>query len=298
MTRIRTLIGAIALLLLLPLSACSVQQGSSSNTLMHSDAVATPESGAVLDGTAQDATVAPDGAAASRSIVRTGSIEIESSDVTKSTEAVVQIVQKLGGEVASQQVSGATDASQSGSLVIRVPAERFDETFDELATIGTVRSEQRASDDVTETHVDLNAHVEALQTSVDRLTALLAGADTTSDLLEIETTLSERQAELDGLQAQLTSLEGQISQATISVWLGEPTVLPGGGPQNFWEALKAGVESIGTFGSGFAIVFGISLPWLVILGVIATAICLPIALRRRTRKREIPTESVAISPER
>ncbi len=296
MKRLRTILGITALLLALPLAACSAPPSSTEardlgGVELHADGGAA--------GSAADSSVAsPESMVMTddRSIVRTGSLDLEVKSVGEASQQIASIVEGLGGEIASQQVSGSGDATQSGSLLIRVPTERFAEAFDALSEVGTVRSEQRASDDVTETHVDLTARVEALETSVGRLTDLLANAESTSDLLEIETALSARQAELDGLTAQLDSLEGQIERATISIWMTEPSVLPGGGPQNFWEALGTGVASIGSFASGLVIFVGIILPWLLILGVVAAAVLIPLGIRRRKRAAPTPTESVHNPP--
>ncbi|MFC5337759.1 DUF4349 domain-containing protein [Leucobacter denitrificans] len=292
MKRLRTFLGVTALLVLLPLTACSAPP--SSTEARDLGGVEMNDGGAVGGSAADSSVTSPESMVMTddRSIIRTGSLDLEVESVSEASEEIASIVDRLGGEVASQQVSGDGDATQNGSITLRVPTDSFNEAFDAFSEVGTVRSEQRGSDDVTEVHVDLAARVKALETSVGRLTDLLETAESTSDLLEIESALSARQAELDGLKAQLESLEGQIEQATISIWMTEPSVLPGGGPQNFWEALKAGVASIGSFASGLVIFVGIILPWLLILGVIAAAVLIPIGIRRKKRKMPTPTESV------
>lgn len=293
MKRTRVFVGIAALCLALPLlSACTAQNESLSMGGAEMLAQGATDSAALdsSDFATEDMTAADE-----RSIISTGSMEIEIDDVATATQEVAKVVDDLGGEISSQQVSGMSDTAQSASITIRVPSERFSDAFDSLAELGTVRYEQRSSDDVSEMHVDLAARVAALETSVGRLTDLLAEADSTSDLLEIETALSQRQAELDGLKAQLTSLEDQVDRATISVGLVEPSVLPGGGPQNFWEGLLAGIASIGGFASGFVIFVGIMLPWLIVLGAIAAAVLIPLRIRKRKRSPKVPTDSVVIT---
>lgn len=228
------------------------------------------------------------GVSTERSIIHTGSLAIEVESPTESAERVSTIVSELGGSVASKSVSNSGSSAESASLQVRVPADKLDEAFNRLGEVGKVLNEERSADDVTEMHVDLQARVEALQTSVDRLTELMEGAATTSELLEAESALSERQQELDGLQAQLTSLEGQVAEANIWISLNTPRVLPGGGPTNFWEALVAGFSSIGDFGKFAMIALGLSLPWLVIAAVVTLAIVIPIRRRRARRRQGVP----------
>ena len=223
------------------------------------------------------------GASTERSVIHTGSLAIEVDSPTEAAERVSAIVSELGGSVTSKSVSNSGSNAESASLQVRVPADKLDEAFGRLGEVGKVLNEERSADDVTEMHVDLEARVEALQASVDRLTELMEGAATTSELLEAESALSQRQQELDGLQAQLTSLEGQVAEANIWISLNTPRVLPGGGPTNFWEALVAGFSSIGDFGKFAMIALGLLLPWLVIAAVVTLAIVIPIRRRRARR---------------
>ena len=74
--------------------------------------------------------------------------------------------------------------------------------------------------------VDLDARIKALQTSVDRMTQLLAQATRIEDLLAIETQLSQRQAELDSLKAQRTWLELLFLSTTTMTSTGLTDVVP------------------------------------------------------------------------
>ena len=284
-----------AAVLCAPLAACSALGGAASSSDMPMMAPSVDASGAsgaaesmVRDGVSLDgrstidlASTAAQGAA--RSIISTGGITLEVQQTKDAVEAVREIAAKLGGYVESQTVSSSY--GESASLALRVPAARFDEAFAQLGGIGKVLDENRSSSDVTAQHVDLQARVEALEASIERLTELMSGAASTGELIEAESALTQRQAELDGLQAQLTSLEGQIGEATIWVSLTTERVLPAGGPSNFWEGLLAGLNSITVAGAGLLVVLGVLLPWLVIAGVVAFAIVWIVRSRRKAKLR-------------
>lgn len=250
-----------------------------------------PDRGAALPGAAQG-----------RTILRSASIELTVTSARTSAADAAQIAQDLGGTVESQSLASEGTTAELADLTLRVPAERLDEAVAELASLGDVRTESRSADDVTEATVDLEARVEALAASVARLTELMAGADTTSELIEAESALSQRQQELDGLNAQLDSLKGQAEMASVWVSLRESSALPGGGPQTFWDAILLGFTSIGSFAVGLAIALGVALPWLVLVALIALAIIVPILRRKRRARTDSspekplgrkPTDSVA-----
>lgn len=252
----------------LPPSPIELDRYSSESSV--DGATVAPGMGAVREGEQQD-----------RAIVKSASVELSVESVQTSTSAAAEIAQDLGGTVDSQTLSNDGRSSEYADLTLRVPAAKLDDAITALGKLGEVRSEHISSMDVTESYVDLEARVQALSASITRLTALMDGAATTSDLIEAESALAQRQQELDGLNAQLVSLKGQVEMANVWVSLREASVLPGGGAQSFWGAILAGISSIGSFFVGAGIAAGYALPWLVLLGAVAIAIALPVRARRR-----------------
>lgn len=276
-----------AVLLVLPLAACSAGSGGSIPaveipTVEQRDlpAQSAPDAGSF----AGEAGAADSAVEANRSVIRSGDVSIEVDDPASAAGRVTEIAKSLGGYVESETTTNGGDGAAAGAyLMLRVPADRLDDAFDALAEVGSVTSQNRSASDVTAEHVDLQARVKALEESVERLTELMSGAATTGELIEAETALSQRQQELDGLRAQLEFLEGQVDQASISVSLSSKSAIPGG-PGDFWEGLGAGWHSIVTAGAGALVVFGVLLPWLVIAGIITFAIILIVRAARRGRR--------------
>lgn len=263
-----------AALIIAPLTACTAFGPSSA-----SDASTTGGSTALLDQALPEGEVQSgkqssepsSGAdAAGESVIATGDLTLEIANPEDAVDRARAAVAEVGGTIESENLTRGGDGfSESASLTVRVPADRMDDAFEALTGLGEVVSQNRSSVDVTAQHVDLQARVDALQDSVTRLTQLMQGAASTSELIEAETALSQRQQDLDGLQAQLDALEDQVDQSTIFVTMTAPSTLPGGGPQNFWEGLVAGVGSLGAAGAGALVVIGVLLPWLVLGGAVA-----------------------------
>lgn len=275
---------AAATLLLAPLSACARSSES---------AVSPPQIGiegpltdaAMPEGGAAGAQLAENGAGTGnmteRSIIRSGDLRLTVADLEEASDRVTAAARELGGSIDSETLS-----QDSANLTVRVPAERLDEAFDVLSGIGEVQSQSRSAEDVTTVHVDLEARVAALESSVKRLNVLIADASTTADLIEAETALTNRQQELDGLRAQLTALEDQVEEATIWVTLAPEQVLPGGGPASFWDGVVSGFQSLGTVGAGALVVLGVLLPWLVLGALVAGLVVWIVgAIRRRGARR-------------
>lgn len=222
-------------------------------------------------------------ATTSPAVSRSGTIDLDVDSAAESAERVADLAERLGGSVLSQNVSNL-GKTKWADLAIAVPVEQFDRAIADLQQLGDTLSVNRSAEDVTTQRVDLDARIGALRTSVARLTELMNGAASTSDLIEAETALSERQQELDSLVSQRETLDGRIKEATIWVTLREHSPLPGGGPSSFGAAVSEGLASVGAFFAGAVIVVGFAVPWLLIAGALAVIVLL---LVRWARKRSL-----------
>lgn len=107
----------------------------------------------------------------------------------------------------------------SASLTIQVPADKLDPTIDRLSALGTVMSRGAGSEDVTAAHVDTQSRIRTLQASLDRVRALMAKATTLDQVVALEREVTNRQSDLEALQAQLAALGRRVDTATISLVL-------------------------------------------------------------------------------
>lgn len=209
----------------------------------------------------------PDVQQSERQVVTTGSATVQVSAPAEVADALAAWVDRAGGRIDQRaeytsDESGTRPKVTSASLVVRVPADAVDRTVAQLRTYGSVSGLDVAREDVTDRVADLDARIRSLTASVDRLLEILADADDAEALLAVERALSERQADLESLQAQRRAVRDQVDLSTLSVELvtrdGAESVDPGGfvgGLQSGWNALvavvNAAVEALGAV-----------LPWL------------------------------------
>ncbi len=237
------------------------------------------------DQSAQSAASAADPDAADRSVITTGWASITVDDPIASAEDAATIAEEAGGRVDNRTESPGTDAQPpSASLTLRVPADRVDEVVDELRTLGTVNSVSMNASDVTQQRQDLDARIEALSVSVDRLTELLATATTVSDLIAIESELTTRQAELDSLTQQRDSLVDQVDFATIGLELVTASAAPDPQPDDFWSGIVVGWNALVGFAAWLGVAIGVMLPWLLAALVTAAVVILVVVLTTRRRR--------------
>ena len=213
---------------------------------------------------------------ADRNIIVTASAYLTAEEPESAVDEVLALVEKENGLIDQKNIySNSKGEVVSAYLVVRVPVEKLTSVLDSLETIGKVETSQLSASDVTLTVRDLSARSKALQVSVDRLLVLLESATKTSDLVEIESALSQRQAELDSINATLDYYEDAIDLSTLSIEIAGPAAAPKPEPENFWEAIVAGWNALVSFAASSTIAIGVAIPWilaLLVLGVIVVLI--------------------------
>jgi hypothetical protein len=207
---------------------------------------------------------------ATRDVVKTASMTVAVTNTSEAADKAAVLVEKADGRVDSRTEDAGSDRGFARtSIVLRVPVAKLDEVVRELKTLGTVQSAETTSEDVTAQRVDLDARIKALQTSVDRLLAIMRDARDPDALITAEDALSQRQADLDSLRAQRDALGDRIEYSTVNVTFVAESI---GGPapkeyQGFLGQVERGWDTMGFVVGNLVLLFGLMLPWLVLLAI-------------------------------
>jgi hypothetical protein len=204
---------------------------------------------------------APD---ADREVITTGEINVTVKDPRAVAQKISAYAESIGGRVDSRTENGSGDDA-SAFVTVRVPSTKVTATIDRLKTYGTVNDVSLQHDDVTAQAKDLDARIDALKLSIDRLEKIMANSDTSSELIKAENALTQRQEQLESLDAQRKQIADQVSLSTLSIDLSQKaradSVEPGGfkgGLTDGWNALVSTVNNI-------VEVTGVLLPWAAIV---------------------------------
>jgi hypothetical protein len=285
---------AAAALSALVLAGCSLQQPTdgSSSTMMPAPAPALPDAPVeMLPGDAANEEAGRDVAgsdaeASDRSVITTGWVSVTVGDPIAAADDVAEVATAAGGRVDGRTETPGTDSQQAtAQLTLRIPADELDGVIDELRALGTVTSVSVNASDVTQQRQDLDARIEALRTSVDRLSELLAQATSVTDIVAIESELTTRQAELDSLTQQRDWLVDQVDYSTLSVDLVTEAAAPDPRPDDFWGGVVAGWNALWSFLGGLVVALGVLLPWIVVLAVIGGIVLAVVLLATRGARR-------------
>lgn len=196
-------------------------------------------------------------------VIQNASLEIrvgKSSFQDKFQIASVVAVE-FGGFVASTSVSDDRGRASSGTLTIRVPADRFDQALVKLKSLGRVTSENRSGQDVTKQFVDLEARLRHAKTQEAFYLRLMEEAKTIADMVSLQQQLSTVQLQIEEIQGQLESLKDQTAYATITSRIFEPGATKSPEPKGLGRAWSEALDGFKTVLGGVVIAAGWMAPF-------------------------------------
>jgi hypothetical protein len=220
--------------------------------------------------------------AADRSVVTAGTLRLIADSPVRVADRITAVVEAAAGHVARSTEDPT--GHPSADLTLRIPAAVFPRTLAVIKHEGRVRDVSVNATDVTAQVTDYGVRIANLRTSITRLQQLLSKASSSSDLVAIESALTDRQGSLEQLLAEQLTLADQVTYATLSVSVVTPAAAPQRGPADFVTGLVAGTQGLVATLAALAVALGVVLPWAVVLGALGAIAALVVrALRRRAR---------------
>ncbi len=287
---------------LLLLTSCATSEQFNANTTnanMRAESVAgAPQAASSatnsMPGVTNVAAQTPD-AATPRRIIRDANLTLELDDPATAARRIAAIAEESGGFVTSNEarrIGDEDDAPQSNlvrvNIVIRVPAERFNQILDRIRELGArVTAEKVTGQDVTEEYVDLEARIRAKQALEAQFLEIMRSARTVTDALAVQRQLGDVRTEIEQLEGRRRYLENRTTLSTITVTLEPPAPLVATRPGTFFGDLAR------AFGGGLdaaATVILVLVRVIIALIPFALLVVLPIVMlwrffNRRARRR-------------
>jgi len=295
--RVWTILLAAVMLLSL-LAGCS-ERKATSNGYAAEDAYygkVESESGLVTE---DKNTAASTAVTQNRKLIRTVNLNAETEDMDTLLTRIDEKVTALEGYMENREVQSGSSyssyRSRYANLVIRIPVSRADEFVTHVSGVSNITSSTESNQDVTLTYISTESRVKALQTEETRLLELLAKAETMSDLLEIESRLTEVRYELENVTSQLRTYDNLVDYATVKLYIAEVQKLTPVEEETFWQRVSGGfVESLEDLRDGFeemVVWILVKLPYLLLMAVLVAVVLVAVKLKRKKRKNQKPQQT-------
>jgi hypothetical protein len=207
-----------------------------------------------------------DGSAAESKIIRTASVNLEVTDVEGAIAQLEDIAAQQGGYISSSNAGDPVSASAYATVILRIPAAGFDAAMDDIQVLGSVRSQNVNTQDVTEEYVDLQARLDALEYQYEQYSRIMERAETVEDILRVQVEMERVQVEIESLTGRMRYLDNRIDLATITVSLHEPTPVGADVGHDFAAVFNAAIEAFLFTIDAIIILFFMLLPLILIGG--------------------------------
>jgi hypothetical protein len=242
----------------LPAAASSASAGGAANAPVTADGKVASDAGG--------ADVLSNVNIGSTAVIKVADLTLAAPNVMAAANSAISLATSVGGGVSADVRTAAIPdhpETATAELTLKVPPEQLDSTLNKIDGLGTERSRQTSSQDVTGQVADVNSRVSSAQASIARLQTLFARAGSVTDVVALENQLSQRQADLESLQAQQRALSSQTTFATITLHVisndADATAMPKpkhhdngfiaglkSGWHSFTQALGWGLAGVGT----------------------------------------------------
>ncbi len=223
-----------------------------------------------------------------RAVVYTANLTVRASDVSRAAAGAKQIVAAVGGHVGEETSTDTPGSRPTSTITFRVPSRQYQAVLDQLGSsrIGRRLSLRQEAEDVTQEVADVDSRVRSAKATIASFRALLGRSGSVSEVIQVEQEISQREADLESLQARQKSYRDRTALATVTLRLESGTANAPGHRRatGFTGGAAAGWRAFTAFVGGLALVLGWLLPFLVVAAM-AGVPALWVWRRRRTAMR-------------
>lgn len=182
-----------------------------------------------------------------RMIIRQGHLSLAVESTDQALARIRQIAAASGGFV-SEVSTHRRDGQLFASLTLRIPAQSFDQTLEQLKDVAQeVRSESVSGRDVTEEFIDLTARLRNLEATEAELLALLTevrqSLRSVDQVLIVHRELMRVREEIERIEGRRQFLQNAADLATLSVEL-VPLAAAAEQPRAGWQPAETVAEAL------------------------------------------------------
>lgn len=151
-------------------------------------------------------------------IIRTAELRLEVENGKETYKKISEISQELGGYLAESNFFRDEQGRESGSIILRIPKDKFLTALEKLDTLGKVKDSNTASQDVSQDYANLKSQLDAAKIVYDKmLEALKKRQNTIPEAIKLESELTPVLRRIEVLKNQIERLNNLTSFTTITV---------------------------------------------------------------------------------
>lgn len=219
----------------------------------------------------------------SRSVIKTGSIDISVDDIDQALEEISLVGNEYG--------SILTDLNDYGKgkgrgvvLTLKVEESKFQELFNSLKELdGEYEGSSINQSDVTDTVIDLEARLKNYRSVEAQLLTILESAETVEDTLAVYKELNEVRYNIERVDAELKNLSNQTEYSYIYMSISQSSTGAGVSEEE-WRPVGIARDAVRAL-VGFGKFLGSLLIWVLVFSPVIGLVVGIVMLIQKKRKK-------------
>lgn len=159
-------------------------------------------------------------------------ISLESTEFAEAQRIIKDLVNQYDGFIAYDSVSdnardwyyssyNKTSGTLHETMTVRIPIKNYESFVNGVAGIGKVIAKSENVENITKQYSDTETTIKSLKTQEERLLQMMADCNTVSDMIVVESRLSEVQSQLERYKTKLDGYDMDIQFSTVTINLRE-----------------------------------------------------------------------------
>ena len=168
---------------------------------------------------------------------------LQTLDYAKAEDELNRLVDQYNGYFESVYTDNGSYYSNysylRGSYTVRVPAENYDRFLSAVGNTCHVVNLNKTTEDIGLQYSDTQMRLETVKAKQERLLSLLKQATEMSDIIELESAISDCQYEIDSLTSTINRYDSLVGYSTVNIELEQVERLGSAitEEETFWEQL-------------------------------------------------------------
>lgn len=154
-------------------------------------------------------------------LIRTAEVSMETTSFDETTAALESLTAQMGGYFSDATTGERGTSYRWASYTIRVPENHFQAFLDQAGQLCHETRRHVSQQDISESYYDTEGRLRTQNTKLARLQALLEQAKDMSDIITIESAISDTEQQIEYLSGTLRRYDNLVSYATIELSLSE-----------------------------------------------------------------------------
>jgi predicted nucleic acid-binding Zn-ribbon protein len=238
----------LATILLLSVACTDSSNKTNIETLAETDYVDSKMGFAAAKRSARSKPVPPKSNQFERKLIKTGNLNFETQDLSKTKSTIEGLVKSFNGYIANDNEYKSYDRI-SNTISLRIPASKFDEFIIEISKgVEKFDSKNINISDVTEQFLDVEARLKTKKALESKYLEILKKTKSVREILDVERELGKLRADIESTEGRLKYLKNQTSFSTLNITFYKKIIASDssfGG--KITEAFKDGFDNIKAF---------------------------------------------------